>query len=118
MLFEIFEHATNLDMQRSGVYYIRSTADQKIYIGCTRRAFQTRLLEHLEDLSAGKHSNKEMQADYNAGVLFAVGVLCILTTPDLIERVERALITHYAALGPLYNVLGVTIPFDYYSKKV
>ncbi|NNJ11235.1 GIY-YIG nuclease family protein [Chloroflexales bacterium ZM16-3] len=113
----IWEHSTQLDRNRAGIYYLRNTSNDTIYIGSTTRTFEIRWLEHLERLTDGTHHNKGMQADYNAGHLFACGILCILTTPDLVERVEKCLIVYYKDGHHLYNVLGVSLPFDYYKRK-
>jgi len=113
----IFDHNTILDTARSGIYYLRNTRTEKIYLGMTTRSFQRRWLEHLEDLDSNKHHNQRMQEDFNAGDMFSAGVLCVLTSTELMPLVERVLITYYAERGPLYNVLGNTLPYDFYTRK-
>lgn len=113
----IWEHSSEIDTSKAGIYYLRNTKNNKIYIGSTSRNFETRWLEHLERLADGTHHNKAMLTDYNAGDLFACGILCVLYTPELIERVEKCLITYYKDGYHLYNVLGVTLPFDFYTRN-
>lgn len=114
----IWQHNIAANTDQKGIYYLRNTSTGKIYIGCTTRSFKARWTEHINDLRDNTHHNSTMQADYNTGAIFATGVLCVLTTPEYIEYAERCIITYYAAKTDLYNVLGVAIPFDYYTNTV
>lgn len=109
-------HNDALQSHSAGIYYLRNCGNNKIYIGMTGRSFALRWQEHAEALHEGKHHNRAMQADYNRGDAFAAGILCILRTPALVERAEQALITYYKDREELYNVLGNTLPFDFYER--
>lgn len=49
------------DKDKTGVYCIKSTVDDRLYIGSTVRSFSLRHKEHLFDLRRGKHGNVILQ---------------------------------------------------------
>lgn len=104
----IWEHAEQeVYANNKGVYYIRNTQTNRVYIGKTTRDFLTRWNEHITELRENKHSNSRMQKDYNAGAVLSVGVLCSLQTKEIIDRAEELLIAWYKERAELYNVIGV-----------
>lgn len=60
--------------KQSGIYMIYNMTNHKAYIGQTSN-FKKRAIQHSMNLYSGKHSNKELQKDYDNGCQFAFTIL-------------------------------------------
>lgn len=86
----------------SGAYKITNTANGKVYIGATSN-LRDRRQHHDWDLRNHKHSNKEMQEDYDKNpdaFRFDVLEYC---DPDFLTGLERKYILEYDSMNPNYG---------------
>lgn len=86
----------------SGAYKITNTGNGKVYIGATSN-LRDRIQHHDWDLRHGRHSNKEMQADYDENpdaFRFDVLELC---DPGTLAELERKYIADYDAMNPAHG---------------
>lgn len=89
------------------IYELFCAATGKFYVGSTAGKLNKRMREHRCLLRAGKHSEPELQADWDKyGEEYFVAVVVVQLTPvTLQDRRERELqqMTFRAAAGQLYN---------------
>lgn len=98
----------------AGVYMIRNEKNGKVYIGSSCD-IETRLYMHRSMLAHGKHSCKELQADYNRRHPFTTHVLHVEAVPKdhrsknrrKIYAMEWKFIEQYDAINNGYNQLGM-----------
>lgn len=86
----------------SGAYKITNTGNGKVYIGATSN-LRDRIQHHDWDLRHGRHSNKEMQADYDENpdaFRFDVLELC---DPGTLAELERKYISEYDSMNPAHG---------------
>jgi group I intron endonuclease len=93
-----------LKYHTSGIYYIICKANDKIYIGQTKR-ITLRWNSHKSTLNKNKHHNLSLQQDYNlyGSEIFEYKILEICPSEILDER-ERFWINQYK--DKLYNILS------------
>ena len=87
------------------VYCIRNITNGKIYVGQTTN-FYARISSHVSALKHGKHTHKELQADYNEGHIFKVGSLYrfdFASSNDVLLAKEWEYIQELGALEHGYN---------------
>lgn len=102
-------------MQRSGIYIIINRFNNKVYIGQSVHV-ATRIKQHFTALRKGRHSNKEMQRDYNTyGRYFDWQLLEIVAVEHLSER-EAYWCEKYHALNPKYGYNHQEIRDQIYVK--
>ena len=51
--------------KKFSIYAIQCTENKKIYIGRTQQTIKERIIVHLQSLRSGRHTNKELQSDFN-----------------------------------------------------
>lgn len=111
--------------QTTGVYGIRDTLNNRIYVGQTLMNFGDRRDSHFSLLRNGKHACAEMQSDFTehgeGAFEFVVLVQC---GADTIDQHEARLIDHYQATGLAYNKCGggrigyVGAPVPEHAKRI
>ncbi len=81
---------------KTGVYIIKNTINNRVYIGSTKRAFHARKVKHLKALEANTHFNIFLQSDWNKygkdAFIFEVAVICDASE---CEKFENAFIQRY-----------------------
>lgn len=86
----------------SGAYKITNTGNGKVYIGATSN-LRDRIQHHDWDLRHGRHSNREMQADYDENpdaFRFDVLEFC---DPGALAELERKYISEYDSMNPAHG---------------
>lgn len=95
-----------------GLYYILNHRKNLIYVGESSN-IQVRLMGHYEALQQNRHSNKQMQADWNEqrGRDFSFNVLEVNPTKDR-KKLEEHYIKLYQSEDPKfgYNRLSGAVP--------
>lgn len=92
--------------KNGGVYMLYNISNHRVYIGETHN-FRERAQQHSCNLKGNKHSNKELQQDYNSGnefvfvVLEDMGKLC--SDKDLTIREEQYIAAFLDKYVKLYN---------------
>lgn len=51
--------------KKFSIYAIQCTENKKIYIGRTQQTIKGRITVHLQSLRSKRHTNKELQSDFN-----------------------------------------------------
>ena len=89
---------------KKGVYCIRNTANNKIYIGATTRNFRSRYTLHNSLFRRNKHNSK-IQDDYNifGDNYFVFEILFIGTDDNEIMEKEKEFIEMYDSINNGYN---------------
>lgn len=106
--------------QYAGVYMIRNEKNGKVYIGSSCD-IETRLCMHRSRLAHGKHSCRDLQADYDHKHPFTAHVLYVEAVPRnnrnhnrrRIYAMEWHFIEKYNAIENGYN----TMPIDELCQK-
>jgi GIY-YIG catalytic domain-containing protein/NUMOD3 motif-containing protein len=91
-------------LHKTGVYLIRNVVTSKVYIGSAAKSFHKRFLEHKNDLKAGTHPNRHLQASWNkygSGV-FTFSILEICKPELCIER-EQYYINEYNSANRMWG---------------
>jgi group I intron endonuclease len=86
----------------SGVYVIRNTVNDKVYVGSTRN-FYTRYKGHRSHLRLGKHSSRHMQRHHNkyGPSCFTINLLELITdNPEDLALAENRYIELFDAANP------------------
>lgn len=108
----------------AGVYLIRNRRNKKVYVGSSID-IETRIRKHKKLLEQGKHTNKDMQADYNAGNSFDIEIMAVyprkIGSDDselrkLIQWKEREFIRKYNSIKNGYNVLDIGVALESYMS--
>jgi group I intron endonuclease len=74
---------------KTGIYLIRNTLNNKVYVGSTKRSFHCRKTRHLNALLRNTHGNEHLQNSVNKyGIENFVFEVYILCDPDDCERLE------------------------------
>lgn len=99
------------DYYSCGIYCITNTTKNKDYIGQSQ-CLKSRITQHISQLKANKHPNREMQSDYNNGDVFTCKVLYKVSQSlvYLLEGIETFYILKYQS-----NITGYN--GDYGSKQ-
>lgn len=81
---------------KTGVYIIKNTINNRVYVGSTKRAFHTRKTKHLGPLNRGTHFNIFLQSDWNryGEDAFVFEIVMICSTEEC-ERYEDVFIHQY-----------------------
>ena len=90
-----------------GVYLIRFTGSELVYIGSTSRGFRKRRYIHMYDLRVNRHINRHLQHAYNHYGLdaFEFVILEVVDDPSQVVCREDYWMDTYRATHKLYNVL-------------
>ena len=66
---ELYKHImtnhTKEELKQFGIYAIKNTINDKMYIGSTRASFYDRWSQHMQQFEKNEHSNKYMQNSWN-----------------------------------------------------
>lgn len=104
-----------------GIYQIRNTITNEIYIGSAASSFTKRWSRHRKDLKLNQHGNPKLQNSYNKyGVdAFEYTILEVCSKEDCIIKEQY----HMDTLNPTFNILkiagsalGHIVPIDTRSK--
>jgi group I intron endonuclease len=88
-------HEYNGHSERSGIYCIKNTVNDRIYFGSAKR-FKQRLAEHEVSLRNNRHANRFLQSDFNkCGTDAFVFVVVEVVDGDRDQRLARE--QHYLA---------------------
>lgn len=101
------ESVPMLLQDRTGVYLIRNTIDETIYVGSTTKSFRVRRQAHFSSLRNGKHNNPHLQSafkKYGESVFDFVILEVVEGTENILAR-EQYWMDWYRAQGRVYNVL-------------
>ena len=102
------------------IYKIECLANNKIYIGQTKRDFKNRINEHKYDLKHNRHPNKDIQNDFNTFGMnkFRFSVLKECNNNDLIDF-ETEYIDFYGGIdnNTVYNKCNKYRHNDDYRKN-
>ena len=112
-----------MDNNKSGIYVIRNSIDDRVYIGSAvniRQRFKT----HERSLQLGSHSNKHLQRFYNKYGLGVLNFQIIEVCPqDYLIQLEQLYIDSYDFNKDLFNIaptagstLGTTRSMDTINK--
>jgi hypothetical protein len=90
------------------IYGLECIRNGKVYVGCTEAKWGKRMREHRCLLRAGKHSEPELQADFNRYGGSAFEMIPLLVVNEEIDvgtkrALEKRWMEHYAIRGLLYN---------------
>ena len=90
-----------------GIYQIRNTINNRVYIGQTRQRFEKRFLHHCWKLRNGTHDNQWLQKSFNkyGEDKFVFEVLEIIEDSDFINERERILISAAKERKICYNMI-------------
>ena len=84
----------------SGVYLIKNTISNNVYVGSTR-LFKRRFAQHITALNKGSHQNKHLQAAWNKYGKEAFNIaVYIICAPEQVQFYEQRAIN---ILKPIYN---------------
>ena|SRR5688500_11241413 len=90
-------------MKTTGIYFIKNTRNDKVYIGQSVDVFK-RLRRHRNMLSKGVHVNPHLQRAFNLdGKFFEMGVL-FECQKERLNILEMWMIWYYRFLGKSYNL--------------
>lgn len=91
-------------MKKSGIYRIINTENKRFYIGSSNN-IDRRIKTHFQELKAGKHINKQMQADYTKGDHFIYEIVAELpgVHEELLREERRQIEKAEKAGASLYN---------------
>jgi group I intron endonuclease len=94
------------DKGKNGVYCIKSTVDDRLYIGSVTRGFEDRHKEHLYDLKKNQHGNTYLQAFTNKYGIdkLQFEILEVVEDKDKVLEREQYWIDRYWAAGLLFNM--------------
>jgi group I intron endonuclease len=88
----------------SGVYSIVNQITGRAYIGQSINIVK-RWATHVEDLTAGTHTNKELQKDWNLyGAKCFTAQIIKVCEPQFLLRDESFFIREHRGLGGVYNI--------------
>lgn len=90
-------------LKNKGIYFIKNTRNNKLYIGSTSRSFSARWASHISELSSDKHPNtKLLNAWKKYKDYFVFGILEIIEDNLNIIPREQYWLDY---LKPYYNIL-------------
>lgn len=98
----------------AGVYLIRNRKTGMVYIGSSGDVFK-RIASHWYDLKNGKHPNRLLQADYDAGHRFDYELLYSEIVPlyqgcklhSVLKEKENYFVEQYNSINAGYNIIPV-----------
>lgn len=98
---------------KAGLYYILCERNGRIYIGQSGNVSR-RFYEHRCNLSAGRHYNRQLQADWreHGEAAFTFGVLSYERDLRMRSQLEQTWINTYRADDPAYGYNVVSSKFD------
>ena len=87
------------------VYTIYNNYTDKYYIGSTSN-FSRRRTDHFTSLRNNRHSNSNLQKDFNkyGEAHFSIFPIKELSSPEELKYFEELFISHYDSLGKCYNL--------------
>lgn len=91
-----------------GIYQIRNTINNRVYIGQTKQPFEKRYLHHCWKLKSGSHDNQWLQNAFNKyGTDNFVFEILLITPPEaeLINKYEYEMISNAKKKGICYNLI-------------